>query len=104
MENAALESEAFRHHLVRAYGRAHPRIRADGSPAPAGVAEAIMDQAVDAPKALALGGAQHELRVRVAGDARHIYVDLGQASRDAVEIEVDGWRVRNRPFWAAFLR
>lgn len=53
IENAPIESDAFRLALVAAYGIAHPRRRRDGTLAPAGVGDAALKEAMVALTALA---------------------------------------------------
>lgn len=93
IENAPIDSDAFRLALVAAYGIAHPRRRRDGTLAPAGVGDAALKEAMVALTAVARSGPTHEPKVRLAGADGRLYVDLGSEAWSSVEIDATGWRI-----------
>jgi hypothetical protein len=87
-ETWPIRSSRFRQWIKRLYFAEHEK-----SP----IAEAVQE-AVDHMEAKALfDGQEREVHLRVAGADRRIYIDLGTADWQAIEIDEDGWRIIDEP-------
>jgi hypothetical protein len=86
-ETLPVASKAFQTYLAR---RAY-----EGNGSVLGLQGA--EEAVGTLTGLARIGPQRDVHVRVAGHENKVYIDLGDSSWRAVEIDADGWRVVPRP-------
>ena len=87
-ETHPLRSAAFREYLLDRYYRLYKR--------PAG--RAALDDALSVLEARArFEGEEHEVHVRVGEKDGKLYIDLGNANFDVVEIDSTGWRIVNSP-------
>jgi len=84
----ATNSKAFRESLVRTYF-----LQTGSIPN----SHAVRDAIATLDGLARFDGAEHEVHVRVAGDDRHIWLDLGNANWEVVEITAAGWRVIANP-------
>jgi hypothetical protein len=87
-ETWAIDSQGFRDWLMRRYYE-----REGGAPS----GEAMNSATATLAARARFDGAQHDVHGRVGGLGHTLYLDLGDASWRAVEIDAQGWRIVEEP-------
>lgn len=96
-EHYAVRSRQFARRLVAMYCDTYSSTGPQGETRPAAPSTQALREGIAALDAQCDRGPEHEPRVRVGEHAGRLYLDLGRREWNAVEVDVDGWRVIDAP-------
>jgi hypothetical protein len=91
-ENYQIKSNSFKERLRTKYGENH-RIKINEISMPQSVREAALKDAISSLEGYAGRGSEAKPAVRVGGDSKVIWLDLGRSDWSAVRITAEGWKV-----------
>lgn len=92
-ENYSIRSRQFARWLVAMYCDAYSSTGPQGETRPAAPSAQALREGIASLDAQCARGPEHKPRVRVGEHAGKLYLDLGRPEWNAVEVDVDRWRV-----------
>jgi hypothetical protein len=97
-ENHQIGGRAFKERLRLKYGDKH-KVKVDGQMLPVPVRGGTMQDVIATLESEAGRGPEHKVSIRVGGDRRVVWIDLGGPDWRAVKVTAEGWSVEPQARW-----